>query len=773
MNPSFLAKLELELTATTPDYYVKEVDIESINNSMDRILSHIKTNVVITGSDGSGGGSSSGGGDDGDDDNKPGGGTGSGGSGPGNHPGAKPGNGSHNITGGEVAGDKSINGDDALEIVEKLEDNIVNDYSTNKEGAEKAMEMASGSTVVYNPETGETTVYIWYEGDKEKILLWNYGVVNDVPFIYCIAFRSDGQTKTIKVYTSEDLWQNSLNGWNSFNDRITNKDETVISPITGNEYHIVAEDRTRVGDWWNTQWLQFAITNCESEITWEWTADLGLTISSIDKDFFDSDGLRDKSDNGELIAPDDGGGSSGGGSDEDEDDEHYHVDNAQTADGGLLTDEELAEIEKEVKKAAKEAEKKAREEGKTEEEVQQAKKEAAQQKADELVLSGIKQQFRNGIMSNVVADNSLVLFIRPRKKAGEGDGGGDGEGDGDGSGDGSGDDEEDYFPRDEASERLEEIADLVDEIYDNYEKMPDELFQEYVESLDTGEEKAQEVLDSLGLDGTEDDEKLKAVAQEKAQKLVDAINNGDNKSDDLVINDILKELDKAKKDRNGWCIGLRYAIYGVIKIIGDLGIDMNNILYSTGIATVCAAYFTTGCMHIAVHVGGAAIVAVGTSLVLTAVQNIPTGMQLIQKGTTSYNPVDQAQGWADGISALYANGMINSLVVGTMVGSPSPIPLVGSGTQTQIQHSSMKILIMIPVLAAMIMLQVAAVASMITKQQIAFDAILDALGCKDGNDLLALFASIGIKLSLITTIAQTMESTAGSQGTGLIIPFGP
>lgn len=415
--------------------------------------------------------------------------------------------------------------------------------------------------------------------------------------------------------------------------------------------------------------------------------------------------------------------------------EHYKVDNIQTGNGYLFSDDEIAKIEEQVKQAAQEAAEEARLAGKTKEEINQIKKDVAQQKANDLTLSGVKQQFRDQMMANVVADNSLVLFTRGK---------------------------------DAASDKLEEVADLMDEIFEKYEELSDEEFQEYVESLDTGEEKAQEILDKLGIDGTETEEELQEIAQEKAQLIVDAINGAP--VDDPIVNDFMNEL---KGSRGGWNIGLRYAIYGVIKIINDWGIDINNILYSTGIATVCAAYFTAGCMHIAVHVGGAAIAAVGTSIILTAVQNIPNGMLLIQKGTTSCNPIDQAQGWADGISALYTPGMINSLAVGMMMGSPSPVPLVGSGMQIQIQHDSMKILIMISVLAAIMMMQITAVASMITRKQITFDSVLDALGCKDANDLLALFASIGIKLSLVTTVAQTIETTAGSTGTGLIIPFGP
>ena len=178
-------------------------------------------------------------------------------------------------------------------------------------------------------------------------------------------------------------------------------------------------------------------------------------------------------------------------------------------------------------------------------------------------------------------------------------------------------------------------------------------------------------------------------------------------------------------------------------------------------------------MHIAVHVGGNAIFGIGTSLVLSAIQNLAIGMTTIQSGTKSINPIDQAQKLADGISNMYTSGTITSLVVGMMNAAPSPVPLVGSGMQTQIQHGPMKILIMISAIAAYLMLAAAGIASMTTKSQKAFNSMLSAVGAKDGNDLFAMLVAAGIKASLITTIAQTMETTAGSTGTGLLIPFGP
>ena len=340
---------------------------------------------------------------------------------------------------------------------------------------------------------------------------------------------------------------------------------------------------------------------------------------------------------------------------------------------------------------------------------------------------------------------------------------------------------------------LKKADEKIKEIKQKYEELTEEEFNEYVENLDNGEEEAQKILDSLGIDENTTQEDLNEIAEEAAEELINAIESGE-KSDNEAVNAILDNLNDSDNDDNDNDDndnddndnddsdnddnddnpkGLRYDIYNKIKSIADEGQDIDCIKYSTGIAEVVGKYFSTGVMHIAVHVGGNAIFGVGTSLVLSAIQNLAIGMTTIQSGTKSINPIDQAQKLADGISNMYSQGIITSLVVGMMNAAPSPIPLVGTGMQTQIQHSSMKILIMISALAAFIMLAIGGVASMTTKSQKAFNSMLSAVGAKDGNDLFAMFLAAGIKASLITTIAKTMETTAGSTGTGLLIPFGP
>ena len=329
------------------------------------------------------------------------------------------------------------------------------------------------------------------------------------------------------------------------------------------------------------------------------------------------------------------------------------------------------------------------------------------------------------------------------------------------------------------TDSLKKADEKIEEIKQKYEELSEEEFKEYVENLDNGEKEAQKILDALGIDENTTQEELNKIAEEAAEELVNAIENGEE-SDNEAINAILDNMNNNSdgnnnddSDNDGNPKGLRYDIYNKIKSIADEGEDIDCIKYSTGIAEVVGKYFTTGVMHVAVHVGGSAIFGVGTSLVLAAIQNLAIGMTTIQSGTKSINPIDQAQKLADGISNMYTNGTITSLAVGMMIASPSPIPFVGSGMQTQIQHTPMKILIMISAIAAYTMLAAAGMASMSSKSQKAFNSILSAVGAKDGNDLFALLVAAGIKASLITTIAQTIETTAGSTGTGLLIPFGP
>ena len=327
------------------------------------------------------------------------------------------------------------------------------------------------------------------------------------------------------------------------------------------------------------------------------------------------------------------------------------------------------------------------------------------------------------------------------------------------------------------TDSLKKADETIKEIKQKYEELPEEEFKEYVENLDNGEREVQKILDALGIDENTTQEDLNKIAEEAAKELVDAIENG-KESDNEAVNAILDNLDNNDdsgddNDNDGNPKGLRYDIYNKIKSIADEGQDIDCIKYSTGVAEVVGKYFTTGVMHIAVHVGGNAIFGIGTSLVLSAIQNLAIGMTTIQSGTKSINPIEQAQKLADGISNMYTSGTITSLVVGMMNAAPSPVPLVGTGMQTQIQHGPMKILIMISAIAAYLMLAAGGIASMTTKSQKAFNSMLSAVGAKDGNDLFAMLVSAGIKASLITTIAQTMETTAGSTGTGLLIPFGP
>jgi len=408
------------------------------------------------------------------------------------------------------------------------------------------------------------------------------------------------------------------------------------------------------------------------------------------------------------------------------------IDNIKTENGNLFTEEEIIEIEQAIKEEVKQAVEQAKQENKTEEEIEQIKQTIIEEKTSEYTTQSFKEDFKEQLLSQYKKENSLILFVNNKT--------------------------------DKLSETMKEISQKIEAINSG------EITAEDIEK--ETKEKAQKILDSLGIDENTTDDEYREIAEKKANELVDAING--KKTDDEVVNAILDNMNEGNSDNNGgFNFGLRRDIYERIKAISDFGKDIDCYLYSIGVAEVTARYFTTGVMHIAVHIGGLCIVGVGTSLVLSAIQNLINGMQLIQSGTKSTNPIDQAQKLADGISAMYSNGTITSLVIGTMTTASSPIPFVGNGMQTSIQHSSMKIIIMISALAAYIMLMAGGLASMAAGTQKAWNQMLSAIGAKDGNDLFAMLMAAGIKASLITTIAKTYETTAQSTGTGLLIPFGP
>lgn len=309
---------------------------------------------------------------------------------------------------------------------------------------------------------------------------------------------------------------------------------------------------------------------------------------------------------------------------------------------------------------------------------------------------------------------------------------------------------------DDLSSAFKNIKDMIDDINNG----------DYNE--EDAEEKAKEILDDLGLDENSTEDEIKEVAEKKAQELIDALNG--KESDSKAVNQILNNIGGDDNgDRDGGGIGLRRDIYKRIKEMGDT----ESIKYSLSVAEESAKYFTTGVLHIAVHTGGASVFGVGTSLLLMALQNVMQGMNTIRSGTTSFNPIDQAQKLTDGISDMYTNGTINSLVIGAMHSGDSIVPFVGNGKQTTIDHRNMKILLLISAIAAYLMLAAGAIATMKSKTQKTWNKMLDAVGAKDGDDLFAMFIAAGIKASLITTVARTFESTAGSTGVGLLIPFGP
>ena len=254
--------------------------------------------------------------------------------------------------------------------------------------------------------------------------------------------------------------------------------------------------------------------------------------------------------------------------------------------------------------------------------------------------------------------------------------------------------------------------------YENYDDLPDELKQ--ISDVS----KLNDFLNNLGINDDTTDEEIQEIAEDAAHELVNALNGNDtdNELANTIMDSVKDELENAgekdddyddgkRKNNKKNRIGLWYEIFKVLEFSanGIMGIqDFQSIIYSMGLATVIGAYFSE-CLHIAIHLGGACIAAVGTSILCMSLQNIPKGFKTIQNGTKTIDLMTQCQSIADGFSDMIANGTITSIVIGMMVASPSPIPFVGTGTANTNMHASVKILILVAALASAILLNTAAV----------------------------------------------------------------
>lgn len=252
-----------------------------------------------------------------------------------------------------------------------------------------------------------------------------------------------------------------------------------------------------------------------------------------------------------------------------------------------------------------------------------------------------------------------------------------------------------------ALDKAKKIIDSIDKPYKSFDDLPEEIKKEADIS------KLEEFLDNLGIDENSTPEEIKDKVEDSAQELINSLNGVE--TDDPIANAIMEQVNDDKKNRNG----LWKDIFEVLEHSGDGGEDIQCIKYSTGLATVVGSYFTTGTMHIAVHLGGNCITGVGTSVANISLQNLPNGFKLIQDGTKSTDLVSQCNAMADGFSEMIAKGIITSIVIGMMNAAPSPIPFVGAGQANSNQHTSVKILIFVAALAAAMLINSAALAAML------------------------------------------------------------
>lgn len=616
--------------------------------------------------------------------------------------GSFPGIGYDNITGGEINETRSVKSQVTKDLVQQIFQEMVMEYCPKDPDISKTFDLITSVTATYNQDTKEATVYFWYEG-KNNLVLQEYGVTSAIPYVYCVAYSSDGEYKKVKVYTSFSLYSKMIQEMTIWNNKwsqyVTNSQETVLSPTTNNKYYIVAESKQKIGEQGDNPYFDFGIVYENQENIVD---EYSFSISSSLNDFFNTFQIRDLEDNGDLMA----------NSEEIVQDGGIVIENIKINDQDIFTDEQLYDIVQEINEKIEET-KKQNNGVITDEQ----RDEIIEEIASIRVSEAIKDFFKRELLEQYSANNSLVLFLNTR-------------------------------------DRLSVSLEKMERISDDPIGSTEEILEEY-----------ENLLENLGISEDSTEEEIVEMAEEGAEDLINALNGAD--SDNEAVKLILDNLD----DGNGR--GLRRDLYNKMKSISDDGKDIDCEKYSTGIAEVCAKYFSTGCMNVSAHTGGRCVYAVGTSVALSATNNMSSGKSMIQSGTRSYIPIDQAQKLADGISEMYTNGTINSMVVGVMYTSSSTTPLSSSGRQVSINHKTMKVLIMIAALAGYTILSAAGLAAMTKVSQRAWTSVINKLGCKDGNDVFAMLLAAGIKASLATTMVRMAEDVANSTGVGLIIPFGP
>lgn len=353
-----------------------------------------------------------------------------------------------------------------------------------------------------------------------------------------------------------------------------------------------------------------------------------------------------------------------------------------------------------------------------------------------------------------------------------------------------------------AAEYLNNLADLAEEAK-KANTPNDQILKDAQKKLEEQtDDKIKDFLNRAGLSENPTDEEIQEVAEEAANKLAEALQNGALNNNSKTGNELADTLldglrddsmngsggddNKSGKGRNP--IGLRYDIYNAMTLIGKIP-DPTMVLFPAAVSTVIANYFMTGTLIITIHLGGTAIVGVGTKLLSLALPGLPKaiitlgnnvpGMPGYQSGlcSNSYpNFAEQGKAWSNAISGdLYQTGStITELVIGTMVGSPSPIPFVGTGMKQQLTTTVLKVLVLVASMASYIVMQAAGMAACITGKQETLENIIGIPKMfKDLNDFFAALMSVAVKAGLLLTLTKTLCSTTASTGTGLIVPIGP
>lgn len=240
-----------------------------------------------------------------------------------------------------------------------------------------------------------------------------------------------------------------------------------------------------------------------------------------------------------------------------------------------------------------------------------------------------------------------------------------------------------------------------------------------------------------------------------------------------ILNDAGTDFVKALKSQASFNIGLRKQLYLVMSSIQYLSeftpnyADYAIYIYASGIAAVCMNYFNIGTLSVSLYTPPP-IFEIGIKILGNSYPGLVKCITDIVKSNDcfAFDPtMQQCDGVSKALGDLFKTNNGNMEVVFGLKGGWFVRPFFGTAKG---KSNCVDKIIYISMLAAYKMMELGAKIPESWKQVLEIPK-----NRKDGNDFLAAFMAAGIKLSLLLGGVTMNDTSRGSTGHGIFIPFAP